>query len=339
MFAGDRDIDVAVAELAARAARRRCSRWRAWPTTTAGPGRPTAPPPSRPSTPSAGSAAAPTRAGCSPRRRRRRCERAAADAALVGRGRAPGAANCSADRERALARPARPAPQHPVAFCCAEFGVHGSLPIYSGGLGVAGRRHPEGGLRPGAADGRRRPDVPQRLLPPAHRRHRLAARVLARHRPRAPALRAGHAAPTAQPLTVTRAGRRRGRGRAGLARRRRPRAALPARHRPAREQPGRPLDHLAAVRRQPRDPPGAVRACSASAACGRCARMGIEPAVVPPQRGPRGAWRVRAAGRRRARSRPGQRRRRPGSACASRWSSRPTRRCRRATRPTRATRC
>ena len=25
---------------------------------------------------------------------------------------------------------------HPVAFCCAEFGVHGSLPIYSGGLGV-----------------------------------------------------------------------------------------------------------------------------------------------------------------------------------------------------------
>ena len=27
-------------------------------------------------------------------------------------------------------------PQHPVAFCCAEFGVHGSLPIYSGGLGI-----------------------------------------------------------------------------------------------------------------------------------------------------------------------------------------------------------
>jgi glycogen phosphorylase len=26
--------------------------------------------------------------------------------------------------------------EHPVAFCCAEFGVHGSLPIYSGGLGV-----------------------------------------------------------------------------------------------------------------------------------------------------------------------------------------------------------
>jgi starch phosphorylase len=27
-------------------------------------------------------------------------------------------------------------PQHPVPFCCAEFGVHGSLPIYSGGLGI-----------------------------------------------------------------------------------------------------------------------------------------------------------------------------------------------------------
>ncbi|MBA3057254.1 MAG: alpha-glucan family phosphorylase [Gammaproteobacteria bacterium] len=27
-------------------------------------------------------------------------------------------------------------PAHPVAFCCSEFAVHGSLPIYSGGLGV-----------------------------------------------------------------------------------------------------------------------------------------------------------------------------------------------------------
>jgi starch phosphorylase len=27
-------------------------------------------------------------------------------------------------------------PERPVAFCCSEFGVHGSLPIYSGGLGV-----------------------------------------------------------------------------------------------------------------------------------------------------------------------------------------------------------
>ena len=27
-------------------------------------------------------------------------------------------------------------PMRPVAFCCSEFGIHGSLPIYSGGLGV-----------------------------------------------------------------------------------------------------------------------------------------------------------------------------------------------------------
>jgi starch phosphorylase len=27
-------------------------------------------------------------------------------------------------------------PERPVAFCCSEFGVHGSLPIYSGGLGI-----------------------------------------------------------------------------------------------------------------------------------------------------------------------------------------------------------
>ena len=40
--------------------------------------------------------------------------------------------------EEDLARPWASAvtPEHPVAFMCAEFGVHGSLPIYSGGLGI-----------------------------------------------------------------------------------------------------------------------------------------------------------------------------------------------------------
>lgn len=41
--------------------------------------------------------------------------------------------------EQDLARPWLDTPvsvDHPVAFCCSEFGVHGSLPIYSGGLGV-----------------------------------------------------------------------------------------------------------------------------------------------------------------------------------------------------------
>jgi starch phosphorylase len=45
------------------------------------------------------------------------------------------AAELAADRARPwLAGAVSPA--HPVAFCCSEFGVHGSLPIYSGGLGV-----------------------------------------------------------------------------------------------------------------------------------------------------------------------------------------------------------
>ena len=59
--------------------------------------------------------------------------RAAADDGLVARARAL-AALVEAD----LARP--PAPglpaERPVAFLCAEFAVHASLPIYSGGLGV-----------------------------------------------------------------------------------------------------------------------------------------------------------------------------------------------------------
>ena len=65
---------------------------------------------------------------------RARLEAVASDAALV-------------DRAGALAdllevdgeRPSWPgpwSPEHPVAFMCAEFGVHASLPVYSGGLGV-----------------------------------------------------------------------------------------------------------------------------------------------------------------------------------------------------------
>lgn len=60
--------------------------------------------------------------------------RAAADAEFVGRVKGL-AAEWAADRERPW-RDDAVSPAHPVAFCCAEFGVHGSLPIYSGGLGV-----------------------------------------------------------------------------------------------------------------------------------------------------------------------------------------------------------
>ena len=61
-------------------------------------------------------------------------DRAAGDQALVER---IGALDTELEADRA--RPWLDGPasvEHPVAFCCAEFGVHGSLPIYSGGLGV-----------------------------------------------------------------------------------------------------------------------------------------------------------------------------------------------------------
>jgi starch phosphorylase len=62
-------------------------------------------------------------------------ERAAADAELTERGRALEEAIIDD-----LARPAAPAgpvtAERPVAFFCAEYGIHASLPIYSGGLGA-----------------------------------------------------------------------------------------------------------------------------------------------------------------------------------------------------------
>ena len=44
-------------------------------------------------------------------------------------------ATLAADLERPYTR-ARPSPDRPVAFLCAEYGVHVSLPVYSGGLGA-----------------------------------------------------------------------------------------------------------------------------------------------------------------------------------------------------------
>jgi starch phosphorylase len=60
--------------------------------------------------------------------------RAAADAGFVGWIERV-AAELALDRARPWREGAISA-EHPVAFCCSEFGVHGSLPIYSGGLGV-----------------------------------------------------------------------------------------------------------------------------------------------------------------------------------------------------------
>jgi starch phosphorylase len=51
-----------------------------------------------------------------------------------------GAASAAEALEEALEAATEPvagaAPGHPIAFVCAEFGIHASLPIYSGGLGV-----------------------------------------------------------------------------------------------------------------------------------------------------------------------------------------------------------
>ena len=79
------------------------------------------------------------RCGRNPRRllteaSRSTLRRAAADASLVARVERL-AQELQADRQRPWLAGAA-SPEHPVAFCCAEFGVHGSLPIYSGGLGV-----------------------------------------------------------------------------------------------------------------------------------------------------------------------------------------------------------
>jgi starch phosphorylase len=79
------------------------------------------------------------RSGCNPRRlltetHRTMLERAAGDAAFVERVERL-ARELAADRARPW-RAGAASPERPIAFCCAEFGVHGSLPIYSGGLGI-----------------------------------------------------------------------------------------------------------------------------------------------------------------------------------------------------------
>jgi len=65
---------------------------------------------------------------------RQRLDQAGQDADLVARIDRL-ADELRADRQRPCCEGAA-SPEHPVAFCCAEFGVHGSLPIYSGGLGI-----------------------------------------------------------------------------------------------------------------------------------------------------------------------------------------------------------
>ena len=167
--------------------------------------------------------------------------RAAADASLVAR---------AEQLERAmledLARPAATGvvdEERPVAFFCAEYGVHVSLPIYAGGLGALA-----GDILKEASD-RALPLVAVGLM---YRHGYFRQRIdhtgwqqefwVPTDPERSPAVLVT-AGDDRAPLRVTRADRRRRRRRAGVARRRRPRAAVPARHRPAGERARRALDH------------------------------------------------------------------------------------------------
>jgi starch phosphorylase len=133
MFAGDRDIDAAVAELASSLPQAlqplaRVAFDYRWCWATDGPG-----------VFAAIDADHWARCGANPRQLLGEAlpstlRRAAGDAALVRR--IEGLARELHDDRQRPCMAGAAGPEHPVAFCCAEFGVHGSLPIYSGGLGI-----------------------------------------------------------------------------------------------------------------------------------------------------------------------------------------------------------
>ena len=56
-----------------------------------------------------------------------------------------------------------------VAYFSLEFGLDRGIPLYSGGLGILAGDHLKSASRPRRPPRRRRPAVPQRLLPPAAR--------------------------------------------------------------------------------------------------------------------------------------------------------------------------
>ena len=242
---------------------------RASPTTTAGPGRPTGRRCSGTSARTAGSAAGRTPCGCCRRPPTEALERAADDSALLER-----AAAVQAAVEADLARPPADAPatpDRPAAFFCAEYGVHRSLPIYSGGLGALA-----GDILKEASD-RALPLVAVGLL---YRQGYFRQRIDAggwQHEywvdtdpERVPAALVTGA--DGEPVTDHGA-RPRPRGhRAAVARRRRPRPAAAPRHGAAGERRRGALDHLAPLHRRPRRCGSRSTSCSASAACARCRR-------------------------------------------------------------------
>ena len=143
----------------------------------------------------------------------------------------------------------------PVAYFSMEFGIHASLGVYSGGLGVLSGDHCKAASDLG---------VPlvgvgllyrSRLLPADRGRGRLPAAHLPRLRLRAPARAAGARRPGGGVLTISvelpgphRAG-------GGLEGPGRPRARADAGHRRAPERSRRPAHHRHPLRARPRDAP------------------------------------------------------------------------------------
>ncbi len=79
-----------------------------------------------------------------------------------------------------------------IAYFCAEFGLHESLPIYSGGLGILAGDHCKAASDLGHPLHRGRHDVPSGLFQPDHRRSWQSDRTLHTHQFRQPRHRAGN---------------------------------------------------------------------------------------------------------------------------------------------------
>ncbi len=134
-----------------------------------------------------------------------------------------------------------------IAYFSMEFGVHESVPVYSGGLGVLAGDHLKSASDLGPAAGGRGGGVLPGVLPPEPRSRGVADRALPTERlAQPPGLprqrRLGRARHRLRDAPFPRRGRgeQAPRGLApGVARRRRARAALPPRRQPARATPPR----------------------------------------------------------------------------------------------------
>ena len=194
----------------------------------------------------------------------------------------------------------------PVAFVCAEFGIHPSLPIYSGGLGaLAGdilKQASDLALPVVGVGLLYRKGYFQQRVDRTGLQHEYWTQIVPEHLPTVQVAggRRGAAPPDVPAL--------RARGRVPrLARRGRPRPALPPRHRARRERPRRPVDHRPPLRGQPAHAPRPVRAARDRRRA-RAPRARDRARRAALQRGASGARGARARRRRRRRGSHARRR-------------------------------